>query len=126
MMEKEEIDKLITETLSRDEAEFYKTLDEENVFKMWSGIYSGKIRWIAMLLSMFIAIFAFAAFYSGYLFFTVETMEEMIRYGAGMFICIIFTAFLKLWLWNQMDKNALLRELKRIEFQVAVLTEKIK
>ena len=34
-MKKEEVDRLITESLSRDEAEFYRNLDkEENVFRM--------------------------------------------------------------------------------------------
>jgi len=125
MMKKEEIDKLITESLSKDEAEFYKTLDEENVFKMWSGVYTGKNGWIAIIQSVFITIFVFAAIYCGYRFFTVETVAEMLRYGAGMFIFMMFTSFLKLWLWNQIDKNSILREIKRIEFQVAVLMEKI-
>ncbi len=125
MMKKEEIDKLITESLSKDEAEFYKTLDEENVFKMWSGVYTGKNGWIAIIQSVFITIFVFAAIYCGYRFFTVETVAEMLRYGAGMFIFMMFTAFLKLWLWNQIDKNSILRKIKRIEFQVAVLMEKI-
>ncbi len=125
MMKKEEIDKLITESLSKDEAEFYKTLDEENVFKMWSGVYTGKNGWIAIIQSVFITIFVFAAIYCGYRFFTVETVAEMLRYGAGMFIFMMFTSFLKLWLWNQIDKNSILRKIKRIEFQVAVLMEKI-
>lgn len=124
-MKKEEIDKLITDSLNKDEAEFYNTLDEENVFQMWSSVYTGKNRWIAIVQSVFITIFAFAAIYCGYMFFTVETMTDILRYGAGMFIFMMFTAFLKLWLWNQMDKNSILREMKRIEFQVALLMEKI-
>lgn len=124
-MNKEEIDKLITESLNKDEAEFYSSLDEENVFKMWSGVYSGKNGWIAIIQSVFIIIFVIAAVYCGYRFFIVETITEMLRYGAGMFIFLMFTAFLKLWLWNQMDKLSIFREMKRIEFQVAILMEKI-
>lgn len=124
-MNKEEIDKLITESLNKDEAEFYKMLDEESVFKSWGSVYTGKNGWIAIVMSVFITIFVVAAFYCGYQFFTVESNLEMLRYGAGMFIFMMFTAFLKLWLWNQMDKNAIIREIKRIEFQVAVLMEKI-
>jgi len=32
---------------------------------------------------------------------------------------------MKLWHWMQMDKNSILREMKRMEFQIAVLSEKI-
>lgn len=80
---------------------------------------------IAIIQSVFIIIFVIAAVYCGYRFFTVETITEMLRYGAGMFIFLMFTAFLKLWLWNQMDKLSIFREMKRIEFQVVILLEKI-
>lgn len=123
-MEKEEVDKLITASLNKDEAEFYNTLDEEGVFKMWGGIYTGRNGWIAIIQSIFIVIFVFAAFYCGYKFFTVQTTFEMLRYGAGLFIFMMFTAMLKVWLWMQMDKNSIIREMKRIECQVALLMEK--
>lgn len=125
-MKKEEIDKLITESLSRDEAEFYNMLDEQNIFAMWDSVYAGKNKWIAIIMSIFIVLFVAAAIYSGYIFFTAELSSvEMIRYGAEMFIFMMFTAFLKLWLWNQMDKQSILRELKRVEFQIALLMEKL-
>jgi hypothetical protein len=31
---------------------------------------------------------------------------------------------IKLWQWMQMDKETVMREMKRLEFQVAVLMEK--
>lgn len=123
-MKKEEVDKLITESLNKDEAEFYNTLDEESVFKMWGGVYTGKNSWIAVILSIFTVVFVIAVFYSGYKFFNVQTTVEMLRYGAGLFIFMMFTAMLKVWLWMQMDKNSIIREMKRIEFQVALLMEK--
>jgi hypothetical protein len=124
-MKKEEIDKLITESLSKDEAEFYRQFDEEDLMKMWVGVYKGKYGWIAAIQSVFITIFVVIAVYCGYRFFTVETTTELFRYGAAMFIAMMFTALLKLWLWMQMVRNSTLREMKRIEFQVAVLMEKI-
>jgi hypothetical protein len=32
---------------------------------------------------------------------------------------------IKLWTWLQMQKNSILREMKRVEYQIAVLMEKI-
>ena len=37
---------------------------------------------------------------------------------------MIFGAMIKLYIWMQMDKNDVLRELKRIELQLAVLSSK--
>lgn len=124
-MKKKEIDHFITQSLNKDEAEFYSNLDEEGVFKMWGGLYKGKYGWLAAIQSVFITIFVVIAIYCGYWFFSVDTTTEMLRYGAGLFIAMMFTAMLKLWLWMQMDKNSILREMKRIEYQVAVLMEKI-
>ena len=119
-----DIDKRIIETMNDDEAELFNSMAEENLFSSWMGIYTGENKYIAILLSVFTAIFAIAAFYFGYLFFTTESQPELIRYGAAMFIFIMFTAFIKLWFWNQMDKRAILREIKRVEFQLALLMEK--
>ncbi len=124
-MKKEEIDKLIRESLSKEEAEFYKQFDEEGVFESWFGVYRGKQGWIAAVQSVFIVVFVAIAFYSGYRFFTVEGTAELFRYGAVMFIAMLFISFMKLWLWLQIVRNSIVREMQRVEFQVAVLTEKI-
>lgn len=116
-----EIDKRIKECLNDDELELFNSMGEENLFSAWMGIYSGENKFIAIALSVFTTIFVIAAFYCGYHFFTTETQPEMLRYGAAMFIFFMFTAFLKLWVWNQMDKRAILRELKRVEFQLSLL-----
>ena len=125
MKKKEDIDRLITESLNKDEAEFYDNLDEQGIFKMWFSLYTGKLGWWAILVTCFQIVFTVLAFYLGYKFFTVESGIEMARYGAGMFIAIMFVQMLKLWHWLQMDKNSILREMKRLEFQVALLMEKI-
>lgn len=124
IMKKEEIDKLIIESLNKDEAEFYRNLEEEGIFKMWWRLFSGVNGWLAIIQSVFITVFAIITIYSGYHFFTVEATIELLRYGAVMFIGIIFTGMMKLWLFMQMDKNVILREMKRIEYQIAVLMEK--
>jgi len=124
-MKNEEIDKLITDSLGKEEAEFYKQFEEEDVFESWFGVYKGKQGWIAAVQSIIIIVAVVVAVYCGYRFFTVESTTELMRYGAGMFIGIIFTAFLKLWLWMQMVKNSIVHEMKRVEFQVAVLMEKL-
>jgi hypothetical protein len=124
MKNEKEIDKLIKESLNAEEAEFYQDLDQQGVFKMWFDLYKGKLgRW-AILVTFIQLIFTALAFWLGYKFFNVEGTEQMLRYGGAMFIAILFVQMLKLWHWMQMDKNSILREIKRLEFQVAVLMEK--
>ena len=51
-------------------------------------------------------------------FFSVTETNEMLKWGLGIIICSMFNAMIKLYAWMQMDKNAILREMKRLEFQV--------
>lgn len=123
-MNKEHIDDLIAESLSKDEAEFYHTLDEEGFLKQWGGLYKGKLKGWAIYVTIVQLIFTVITFYLGYKFFTVEDIREIMLYGGGFFIAFITVSMLKLWHWMQMDKNSIIREIKRLEFQVAVLSEK--
>ncbi len=124
-MKKEEIDKLIEESLSKEDAEFYHDLDEQGLFKQWGNLYTGKLgKWAILITTIQIVITIFA-FWFGYKFFTVNDTILMAKYGAGMLIGVIMNGLVKQWHWMQMDKNTILQEMKRLEFQVAILTEKI-
>lgn len=124
VMKKQEIDALIEESLSKNEAEFYHNLDQQSMFKQWGGLYSGKLgKWAILTTTIQIVITIFA-FWFGYKFFTVQDTILMAKYGAGMLIGVIMNGLLKQWHWMQMDKNSILLEMKRLEFQIAILTEK--
>lgn len=123
-MNKEEIDKLIEESLNADEAKFYHELDEEGLFKQWGGLYTGKLKGWAILTTVVQLIFTVITFYLGYKFFTAKDSVELLKLGGAFFIVFIAASMMKLWHWMQMDKNSILREMKRMEFQIAVLSEK--
>lgn len=123
-MNKEEIDRLIEESLNADEAKFYHELDEEGLFKQWGGLYTGKLKGWAILTTVIQLMLTVVTFYLGYKFFTEDLSTNLIHIGGLFFIVFIATSMMKLWHWMQMDKNSILREMKRLEFQIAVLSEK--
>jgi hypothetical protein len=49
---------------------------------------------------------------------------ELIKWAAAAFICILMVSMLKLFSWMQMNKNALMREIKRLELLISSLTHK--
>lgn len=119
-----EIDDLIKQTLSEEEAKFYSELDEQNPLEMLGGLFRGKNRWFIILLNI-VMLAAFILFiYCLIHFLETENTIELIRWGAGGFICLMSISLLKIFTWMQMDKNALLRELKRLELQVSSLAAK--
>lgn len=123
-MNMEDIDKLIKETLTEEEAKFYDQLEEQNVFQMIGGIYSGKNSWILKIMGLIQLIFFGVFVYCTIRFFTVEETNELIKWGALGMLSIFISSMLKIYAWMQIDKKALIRELKRLELQVSSLSGK--
>ena len=121
----EEIDQLIKETLSKEEAAFYDSLEEQNNFDMFLGLFKGKNAWFLITSNIMIIVFLGFFVYSCIQFFKVESAEELMRWGFSGLIFLIGMCMLKIYAWMQMDKNAILREMKRLELQVMSLSGKM-
>lgn len=121
----EDIDKLIKETLTQEEAKFYAQLDEQNVFEMVIGLFKGKNKWIMYLMNLVTLIFFGLFIYCTVHFFNTEVTNEMIKWGIGGLVFLFGVSMLKVFAWMQMDKNALLREMKRLELQISSLSTKL-
>ena len=123
--ETEKIDALIKEALTKEEAKFYTDLDEQNIFQMLGGLFEGKMKWIILMMNIVImSVFGFFI-YCGIQFFNTDVTNELIKWGVAGTFCMLIISMLKLFLWNQMDKNSLKRELKRIELQISFLANKM-
>ena len=121
----EDIDKLIKETLTQEESKFYDDLDEQGIFQMLIGLFKGKNKWIMVMMNFMTLVFFGLFIYCLVQFFEVEETKELLKWGLGSIIFLFGVSFLKVFAWMQMDKNALLRELKRLELQVSSLSGKI-
>ncbi|MDT0540223.1 DUF6768 family protein [Croceitalea sp. P059] len=122
----EKIDELIKEALGKEEAKFYDELEEQNLFGKIGETFRGKTGWLVIFMNVMNLIFLVLFVYCLVQFFNVSETNELIKWTAAGIICWSFMAFIKLYVWMQMDKNDILRELKRLELQVSVLTGKQK
>ena len=118
----EEIDKLIKETLTEEEAKFYDDLDEQNVLQMIWGLFKGKNKWIMYLMNLMTLVFFGLFIYCLVQFFNSEVTFDLIKWATGSLVFLIGVSMLKIFAWMQMDKNALLREIKRLELQLSSLS----
>lgn len=121
----EEIDKLIKETLTQEEAKFYDELEEQNVFEMIGGLFRGKNKWMMYLMNFMTLIFFGMFVYCIIQFFNTEIINEMLTWGLGGLVFLFGVSMLKIFAWMQMDKNAILREMKRLEIQISSLSGKM-
>lgn len=120
------IDDLIRDALTKEEARFYDELGEQNLPEMIAGLFHGKMRWWTIL-SVIVQFVMFGfTIYFGIQFFKAEELREMMIWGAGGMTFFLAMSFMKLFHWLMMDKNAILREIKRLELQVATLAGRLK
>lgn len=120
----EEIDSLIKETLTQEETKFYDQLEEQNVFQMLLGIFSGKNRWLMLLISIIQAAFFVLFIYCLVEFLQTDETNMLIRWGLGGVLSIMASSMLKLFMWMQLDKKAIVREIKRLELLVSSQSHK--
>ncbi|MGS2726404.1 DUF6768 family protein [Psychroserpens sp. BH13MA-6] len=121
----EDIDQLIKETLTEEEAKFYDDLDEQNFLGMLGGLFKGKNVWLTVIMQI-INIVAFGfMIYCLIQTFDVENTNDLMLWIGGFFFCFLTMSMLKIYAWMQIHKNALVREIKRLELQISFLSGKI-
>lgn len=124
--QKNEIDELIREALGEEEANYYEKLEEEqSLLQEGLGLYKGKRAWISIWISFVILALLVGSIYCLVEFFKVEETKDLMIWGGGFFLGMFAITSLKIWAWMQMDKNAIIREMKRLEFQVSVLVKEL-
>ncbi len=120
-----DIDQLIKETLTKEEAKFYDELDEQNLLEMIGGVFKTKHRWLMVIMHI-VNLIAFGLFvYCLIRFFNTDNINELIKWSGAGFLCIMTVSMVKIFWWGQMEKNTILRELKRLELQISSLAGKV-
>ena len=121
----EQIDKIIHEALSQEEAAFYDQLGEQSFLEMSLGVFKGRNK-VIYIITVVMSLVLFGIFvYCAVLFFQAETTRNMLIYAAIGFWCMMGVMGIKLWYWLQMNTNSMLREMKRMELQVTTLSSKL-
>lgn len=116
------IDELIDSALEKDDRDLFAQLDGDmNLIDMAASVFQGKLRWLSIILSVQILVLTLLGIYCAVQFFGTEVTRELLQWAVGFGFCLMAVMMLKLWFWLEIQKNAVLREVKRVELQVARL-----
>lgn len=118
----EDIDRLIKDTLTEEEAKFYDDLEEQGLIDTLGGLLKGKFKWILIMMNLVSIVAAGVLVYCIVQFFQTDNTNELIKWASAGFICLMLGCMIKIFTWLQMDRNALQRELKRLELQMSSLS----
>ncbi len=123
--ETENIDALIREALD-DEDRAYFDIDEPPLSEQVFSLFRSRWRWMNALIVFFVLVLFVGAVLAGIRFFESGHVPTMLRWGAVAWLCWFGVGFLKLWTWMEMERFVVVREIKRLELQVANLSARLR
>jgi hypothetical protein len=126
MKEKTDLDLLIREALQAEDLEALDELGEPGLPDMVTEVFRGRMRWYGAMFLVMILGCAAIAYYCAVRFLGTQDVPEMMRWGAGFFLCILAVQGGKNWYWMQHERLAMTREIKRVELLLAHLAVEIR
>lgn len=119
----ESIDERIQKALSSEDQAFLARMDANGSFyRDIADTFRGHMRWLNALAWVFaFALFA-VAIACGWQFVTQTDLRSMQLWGVGTILAFLGLGLIKLWFWTELQKVSIVREIKRLELQVATLT----
>ena len=101
-------------------------IDDQSLIDMVKASYKGGLRrWMILINIVIIAVSAVMV-WTGYRFFTSDNLDGYTFWG----VCLLLSAYaqiaMKQWVWMEMGRTSLIREIKRVELDVAKLSVQLK
>lgn len=118
------IDERIGSALSEDDREFLASLDEgRGMFTQIGDVLTGPLGGWSKLIFAVAFVLGFVLIYAGYRFFTASAADDYLWWGLVTLAVLMMQGFIKEWFYNRMNMISVLRELKKMQMQIALLSE---
>lgn len=122
-----DLDQMIRAALKAEDAEALQKYEQDApLLETIIDLYKGRRRGINLLLTVVTWGLFTLLLFCGYRFFQVDSTRELILWATGFLGLSIWIVLLKLWFWLQMATHSVIREVKRLELQVALLNQSTK
>jgi hypothetical protein len=116
-----DIDNMIEEALSQEERDILRRIGgEPGFFAQVFGVFRGPTGWVNVLLMVVQGAMFIAGVWAAWHFFSATDTVTQLRWGLPAAVLLLLAAILKMALLPRMETNILIRELKRLELQLAL------
>ena len=122
-----ELDRAIRQSLSAEDAELFDRFGaDQALHRQVLDTFASRLRWFnaAGWVAGFV-LFAVACVFS-WRFWFGQDIADMLRWGGASALAFAGIGLIKVWFWLELQKNAVVREVKRLELQVASLAEQFR
>lgn len=115
-----DLDEMIDEALDIEERELLRSIGEEpGFFAQAFGVFGGPTGWVHVLLMVVQGVLFIAGVWAAWQFFQAGDALTALRYGLPAAVLLLTALVIKMALVPAIQANRVIRELKRIELQIA-------
>ena len=98
---------------------------EQGVFEQMAGVFKSRQRWLIILDMVMIFVFLGLGVWAFLGLLEAEDFRSHVLYGLGVGFSLLAVGMLKMWFFMQINRNSVLREVVRLQIQVADLAKKL-
>ena len=95
--------------------------DDATLREMIADSFRRRGRWIVIMVWIELYTFFALSVFCAWKFFHVTETRDLILWSVSFLLVALGTVMLKLWYWMLLNRNTVLREVKRLELQIAQL-----
>ena len=114
-----ELDDKIREALSEQDQALMAHFDEQGLLGQLGTLFQGKLAWLSVVTMIAGTVMFAIGVYAAWKFATIDDVTTMLRWGGIAWFGMIAMSMIKQWSWMRMETNRTLREIKRLELQIA-------
>ena len=115
-------DKSIAQALG-EEPEIGEFGDEQNILEQVTSSFRSKNRWLVVFGIVFGLVFMGLGIYSLLQFLELKETVQALPWAVLLIFSLVAIIAMKIWYWMELNKNAILREIVRLERRIEQLHE---
>lgn len=115
-------DKSIAQALG-EEPQVGEFGDEQNILEQVTSSFRSKNRWLVVFGIVFGLVFMGLGIYSLLQFLELKDTVQALPWAVLLIFSLVAIIAMKIWYWMELNKNAILREIVRLEHRIEQLHE---
>jgi len=116
-----DIDREIEKALSAEDRELARQFEELGLIGQFTSVFKGPTAFISAATMIAGVILTGLFFYTVWQFVVISDLNEKLLWGGGALFLAMGLGFIKVWFFIRMESNRVMREIKRVELQIARL-----
>lgn len=116
----DKLDRMIAEALAEEDRDIVAHTAEQGFFAQLLGQLSGRNAWVNWLATAMIFVYLGLMVWTGWNMFVATEALAAIKWGLGAALSVIVIGMVKLYLFQAMQADRVIREIKRVELMLAM------